>query len=394
MRLLTRYIIGQVLSTFLVTALALCALLLILGIAKEAISEGLSLRHVCQLLPYLLPNALLFAVPGAVLFSVCQVYGRMAAANEVLGVKSLGIHPRELVWPSLVIALLLSGLTVWLNDLAVSWGYRGAQNIVLQAIADIAYRRLEMQHSFSTRDFSVHVARLDQKKLIDATFSFQAGNGSPASTVTAHEAEIHTEPDSGVLEFVFSNGTVETGATNVRFPGVVRYEVTLDRVSRKGASIQSSAHLALSEIPAQIASHEKTIEELKQEMAKDAAFSMMVGDFTGLSDPKWTAQANRLDAERGEITRLRLEAPRRVANGFSCVCFALVGIPMAIRLRNADFLMSFFLCFLPILLVYYPLMMYAVDRAKAGAMPIHLIWLPNAALSLWSIWLFRRVLRY
>ena len=34
--------------------------------------------------------------------------------------------------------------------------------------------------------------------------------------------------------------------------------------------------------------------------------------------------------------------------------------------ENADFLTSFFLCFLPILLVYYPVFMAGVSEAKAG----------------------------
>jgi lipopolysaccharide export system permease protein len=67
---------------------------------------------------------------------------------------------------------------------------------------------------------------------------------------------------------------------------------------------------------------------------------------------------------------------------------------MAIRMRNADMLTSFFLCFLPILLVYYPLLMYGLDRAKAGEINPYVVWLANAILLLWGLWLLRRVLRY
>ena len=42
---------------------------------------------------------------------------------------------------------------------------------------------------------------------------------------------------------------------------------------------------------------------------------------------------------------------------------------MAIRLRHAEFLAIFFVCFLPILLVYYPLLAVSVDHAKDGAVP-------------------------
>ena len=67
---------------------------------------------------------------------------------------------------------------------------------------------------------------------------------------------------------------------------------------------------------------------------------------------------------------------------------------MAIRLRNSDVLTSFFLCFLPILVVYYPLLAFGLDRAKSGTMNPQLVWLANLALAAWGLWLLRRVVRY
>jgi lipopolysaccharide export system permease protein len=91
---------------------------------------------------------------------------------------------------------------------------------------------------------------------------------------------------------------------------------------------------------------------------------------------------------------MQTELPRRWANGFSCLCFALVGSGMAIRRKNADMLTSFFLCFLPILLIYYPFLFFGVDRAKAGAINPNAVWLGNIVLVAWGLWLLRRVIRY
>jgi len=91
---------------------------------------------------------------------------------------------------------------------------------------------------------------------------------------------------------------------------------------------------------------------------------------------------------------LLLEPHRRWSAGFSCLCFAWVGAPMAIRRRNRDFLTSFFLCFVPILIVYYPLLAYGVDGAKNGTVPAYTVWAGNLLLMLWGAWLLRRVIRY
>ena len=76
---------------------------------------------------------------------------------------------------------------------------------------------------------------------------------------------------------------------------------------------------------------------------------------------------------------------RRWAGGFACLCFVLVGVPMAICLRNRDFLTSFFLCFLPILIVYYPLMIFGADQAKNGNLPTIFVWAGNGMLMLWGV---------
>jgi lipopolysaccharide export system permease protein len=72
----------------------------------------------------------------------------------------------------------------------------------------------------------------------------------------------------------------------------------------------------------------------------------------------------------------------------------MVGAPMAIMLRRADFLQIFIICFLPILVVYYPLLAYGVDGAKAGDLPSYAVWLGNVVLAVWSYWAVRRILRY
>jgi lipopolysaccharide export system permease protein len=91
---------------------------------------------------------------------------------------------------------------------------------------------------------------------------------------------------------------------------------------------------------------------------------------------------------------LHTEPWRRWANGFSCLCFVLIGAPMAIRLRHAEFLAIFFACFLPILVVYYPLMAVSVDQAKDGVFPPPAVWLGNVVLAILGAWMLRRVIRY
>ena len=121
---------------------------------------------------------------------------------------------------------------------------------------------------------------------------------------------------------------------------------------------------------------------------------MLTGDFDSLSNTTWKANQNQIDVAKVRLHRLHTEPWRRWANGFSCLCFVLIGVPVAVRMRFSEFIASFFICFLPILLVYYPLLAVSVDHAKDGAFPPQSVWLGNIVLAITGIWLLRRVTRY
>jgi lipopolysaccharide export system permease protein len=383
------------LKVFTVTLLAMTAVLLLAGVAQEAVREGLSLLPILRLIPYFLPNALVFAVPGTILFAACSVYGRMSADNELVAAKSIGISPWTFVTPGFALSFLISLAAVWLNDVASSWGQRGIDRVVLQSLEQIAYGLLRTHRSYSCARFSINVENVQGRKLIHPTVTFLTSDkGSPA-ILTAEEAELRLNADKTALTILVTNSRVEWDGNSMELPGNQQMrEIPLAEASRKGGHSEKPSNAAMHEIPARIAQHREDMCRLQQRLAAEAAYQLLTGDFAGLAGPAWTANAQHLQEAQYQLFRLQLVPWRRWANGFSCLFFVMVGTPLAIRLRNADMWTSFGLCFLPILLVYYPLLMYGLDRAKCGALPPYMIWLGNIVLLGVSGWLLRKVMRY
>lgn len=396
MRLLSRYIFVELLRVFLFTLMGMTVVLLLAGVAQEAIREGLGIWPILRLIPYLLPDALVYAVPGTILFAVCSVYGRMAADNELTAAKSLGISPAAFLVPGLILAFLVSLGAVWLNDVAASWGQRGARAVVFQSVEQIVYGMLRTRGSYSTNQFSVHVDRVDGRKLIHPTVTFHppgAGNRPPI-TLTAEDAVLRLDAKRGVLVIEFNDGEVDSGGEWMGdFPGLERYEIPLSAASRKGEATNSGSHCAMREVSRLAAEQEAEMLRLKQESASQVACELITGDFAALTGPQWSDRHRRLRDAQTQLFKLRLVPWRRWANGFSCLFFAMVGAPLAIRLRNADIWTSFGLCFLPILLVYYPLLMYGLDRAKCGVLPPYAVWFGNLMLMVVGSWFVYRVMR-
>jgi len=393
MKIITRYVLVELLLVFLVALSALTLFMLVVGLVREAQQQGLGLVQILMLVPYVLPEAMRFAVPGTMLFAVASVFGRMSAANEVTALKAAGITPMAVIWPAITLALVVSFVSVWLNDIAVSWGRDGVRRVVVNSVEQIIYGRLRQQRSYSTPQVSINVKGVDGRRLLRPTLSFLTSDTGTPATVTAAEATLEANPEGGTLVVTFRDGTLHMGDYTASFPDTIVREVPLDAVSRKETISTSPSEIAMADFQRARQFQIELIDRVEQVAAGKVALGLVTGRIEQALPGFTQYERELLGHERNRLTRVIMEPWRRWANGFSCLCFVLVGAPMAIRLRNADFLTSFFLCFLPILVVYYPVFILGVDQAKRGSVPPIAVWLGNVLIVLWGWWLLRRVIR-
>ena len=393
MRILTRYIMFDLMRVFLLTLTGMTALIFIALVGKEAVEKGLGLGPLLQMLPYLLPQAMQFAIPGTMLLATTSVYGRMSAFNEVVAIKSLGISPWAIVWPTLTLATVVSLSAVLMNDLAVSWGRLGVQRVFIESLEEVVYGRLNTTRTYSDGKLKITVKYVDGRKLMEPILEVRDNGGGQQLSITAEEAELYSNPDEGKLVIRLTNFQAD-GNVKVSHPRTYEHVIALDELSSTSSQNRSPSTFALAEIRPALKDQRARIKNLEQEMAACAAFALLTGEFEELSAASWQPQVEEQRGLEGILHRLYTEPVRRWANGFSCLCFVLVGIPMAIIRQKGEFLASFFICFAPILLVYYPLLMFSVSQAKDGALPPITVWLGNAVLALWGLWMMRRVVRY
>jgi lipopolysaccharide export system permease protein len=394
---LTRHILIELIKIFVIALVALTSMFVVVGVVKQAMAEGLPLSGIPRLIPYVLPDMLRFTVPATLLLATTTVLARMSGANEIVAIKALGISPMTVITPILVVAFFLSLVTVWLNDLAVSWGRVGAQRVIIEAAEEIAYNTLRTQRFFSAPGFTIGVKRVEGRRLVHVTLSIQTNANSPAAHITADEAELRADPANNVLKIIARNGKFEIpGTVDFQFPhDEIEREMPLRDATKTDGDASKPSWMPLRDIPIEIAKSEQSIRDLDQELAAVNAFAMLSGDFGALANPEvWQGQEGQRADLQTHHHQLRTEPHRRWSSGFSCLFFVWIGAPMAIRLRRGDFLTSFFLCFMPILIVYYPAMIYGVGGSKHGSIPPWSVWGCNALLLLWGAYLLRKVIRY
>ena len=91
MRRFNLYVLWEVTKLFLVALVIFTTLIMLVGAGKELVNQGLGISAALDLLPYVLPIALQYALPATLLFAVCSVFGRISADNEFLALMAAGV---------------------------------------------------------------------------------------------------------------------------------------------------------------------------------------------------------------------------------------------------------------------------------------------------------------
>lgn len=389
-----RYILWEITKLFSIALVAFTAIIMLGGLAQQLALEGLGTMAIVELLPYLLPIGLQFGLPPTLLFAVCSVYGRISADNEVVAIKAAGVNPIKIISPTLILAFLVSLLAVWLNDIAFSWGAPGINRVVLLSLEEIVYGRLSKDNFYNTPSgFSIHVHDVgeDGRELISPTISFRPQAGDDPVTISARTGRLSMDAKGEVLQIILNDSELEQGDLFINLPGENKWDIPLAQAARKGKATGQPSEYPMRLIGREIRQQQALLESTKEMIGTRTAFALLSGRYDWLDDTATHDRLGELYRGRERLQKLQVEPARRWASGFACFFFVWVGVPAAIWFRSADYWTTFGICFLPILLLYYPFFVYGLDRAKDGTWPAFSVWLGNLVMLAVGAWWLRKV---
>lgn len=395
MPLLQRYILGEILRTFLFVVLGLTVLLVAVGVAQRAMESGLGPDQLLAILPYIIPSLLPFTIPAALLFTVCLVYGRMAGDQEVIAAKAAGISVLSLLAPGLLLGGLLSVASLLLTDRVIPWAVANIEREIVEAVEDVFLERLKADRQFvdKSQGITVTVNDVEGKVLIRPIFRLEQRSDDGEVryiTLQAAEAELRLDPRAQEAIIRIRDGLIQMpGDRTIR----IRDEDTRSIRWNHFSAASTPRNLPVRVIRAELEQLEQRVERLEDRqiilraMALTLARLEEYGRLTEQVDP-----ALKVATNRGH--RLNTEIHSRFALACSCFCFVLLGAPIAIVRANGHFLTTFLFCFGPIAVCYYPLMIGIAEQAKGGRLPVCLLWSGNLVLCALGGWMIRRLQRH
>lgn len=358
MSAITRYILTEFVKVLSATTAVVTLFVWIFFVAERMRQSGLCAESMCAVMPYFLPYALKISLQASLLFATCLVYGRMSASNELLALKSMGVSPLRAVLPALGIASALAVAVPLLDDLHSSWCCRRIQKTMLDYTESITLGRLRDDGAFVAKGYSVGADRVVGNRLYGVRLNIAGEAGEDCCRVSAEEGFFSRAEDDSAWSITLVNGTIDADHYRVAFHNPEAFSLPLkpgkseafqlSKVNEQRAVVDSIFHLSRAT---------KDLEELLRLRAQyDDAFDRLRYYETQFMH-KW-------------------------ANGFSCLGFVMLGAPVAMLMRSSGYLSSFFVCFLPVLLIYQPLHKFPTVYAESGVLPTVSVWVATALLVL------------
>lgn len=361
MRILTRYILGEISSHSLIG----CALFTFILFMKDlghilemVVRNSSSFTTVLQIFLFTLPNTFLVTIPMAVLVGVLLGLSRLAADSEITAMRASGFGIWYFVRVASVVALL-----------GTAFGLVNSLYVIPKANQAILTMQHELETSQASFEIQPRVFYEDFKNTVIYVQNVRSGAGAsnwqnifiadvsdPASPriTTAESATVADDSGQGLL-IRLRNGSEHEAEANQ--PGQYTVSTFMQTDRPLTFSPQSDVHLGRMDTP-----------------------------IFALGNRELLQLANGADGKHYLI-----ELHRRFAFPVACLVLMLIGVPLGTVSRRGGKSSGFIFTIL-LVLAYYLLSNFGIAWAKQGRLPAAVgVWLANVVFAAAGLFLLSQM---
>jgi lipopolysaccharide export system permease protein len=389
-------ILWELTKVFLMSLIGITGILLMAGIVAEASQQGLGPAQILAAIPLLIPSTLPYTIPATTLFATCVVYGRLGADNEILAIRAAGVNLITVVWPGLLLGLVMSAVTMGLYYRTIPYTHHLLRQLVFNDAEELLYTMLAKQKSINhpQMPYSMWVKGVEGRKLIDPLFKNKDKSGKTVLVAQARQAELQVDVVQKKLRVRMTEGSAVAGdsSDNGTFPYKV-WEVDLPDSFLNTGENRRARDMTWQEILDARRGRDAEADKVEGRIAQLEAQSPR-GEESEQLRQELKNQNEKLAFIRQQRLLLDVELLMRPALSLGCLFFIMVGCPIGIWFSRSDYLSSFITCFLPIVFLYYPLMLCGTNLAKEGKINAFvLVWGANVVIGSIGLGLFYKLVR-
>ncbi|MEM1367300.1 MAG: LptF/LptG family permease [Cyanobacteria bacterium P01_H01_bin.15] len=349
------YLIKELLLPFAFGLGLFSALLLAIGtgfdLIRQVAESGLLLYLALQILLLRLPSFLVYAFPAALLLATLLGYGRLNSDSELVALRGAGVSVYRLMLPGLLLSLVITGVTFYVNDQIAPAALFRASNLAETAFDRAAPSLREENILYPEyKKFQDEDGR--QRTVLARLFYAEEYDGERLYNLTVID-----RAETGLSQVIVAKSAAWNIAKNTwdMFEGTI-YLVGEDGTYRNVVQFEQQ-QLALPRKPKDLANRRR--------------------DYGEMSIAQAQAYLAASDGNERRERKLRVRIQEKMAFPFICIVFALVGGSLGLRAQTSSRGTSFGIC-VGLIFGYYLLSFLTSALGVWGAIPpLVSAWLPN-----------------
>ncbi len=292
----------------------------ILKLIELIMDRGGNLSNIIMLFIFISPSFLIITIPIAVLLSTLLAFGRLSSDSEITAFKASGTSLYQLFIPVSIFALIAFLITSFLVFYGLPWGNRGFKAtlfLVAQSKRNVEIKERVFNDMFHGLVIYVNQVPIQGNRM-EGILIYDDREKGKSNTIIAREGFFIHHPESQEIILRLLEGDIH------------RYEPqaqTFQRIKFDTYDLRLELSKALVALGKKLKEFEMSIDEIKEKIA----LLKKIGKDT---------------------TSQEVELYKRYTLPFTCIIFALIGVPLGIQPRRSGrsygFILSIF-----ILLAYY-----------------------------------------
>ena len=390
-----RMILIELVKVFIMALIALTGIILLAGIISEAMKNGFGPAQILAIIPLLLPSLIPYTVPTTTLFATCIVYGRLSADNEIIALKAAGTHIVHVIWPAALLGIVTAAITMAMFfDVIPYTGYL-LRNRVISDVEELLYMMLRRDGHIKHPRLSVEidVSNVVGRRLQEAIFKRRSADGKTFDVIAyAKEAELRVDTAHKQI-------LIEMWQCNIvqRDGGVAFVENKIWPVDLPPDFIGSSVKFRgmdmtwteLSEYYDKAVMEKNQVDERVRLQMIQSSLNPNANNQNAL--PPWRTSSATATSKSAPSKPNGACGRRWRSAAFASRWSAARSASGSARAITPS---AFITCFLPIVIIYYPLMFCMYDMSRAGKIPPWLgIFNADLMMLIAGAILFRRLAR-
>ncbi len=350
-RILDRYIFGELIAPFFLSIAALTLVLFLqkmYRLADLVISKGATVMSIAKILAFIMPSFLVLTIPMSFLVAALTAFTRLCADSEVTAMKASRVSLYRMIRPVMVFAVFAFAVTAYLSLVVAPQANHALKLHLFNLVKSRAMVAIEPGVFSSTFDgMVIYVDKMDSHDSMEGIFISDERSAKEPYVIVARRGKLIADPDSLKVTLAMREGSIHALPHDGETYSSMSFDAGKLYLDISNALVQKGP-------PGR--------------------------DFDEIGSGELLQDLRRAKREGASTIDIESELHKRLSIPFACLLFGLIGAPLGIRRTRSGKSAGIALALL-VFLVYYMVLASGTNLSNTGKLsPAIAYWLPNAVM--------------